>query len=237
MPPAVQRHRPLADEVQSVLASLERLGDRRIREQMEPRFGIVARDAFGVRMNDMQQLAKRLGRNHALALALWETGNYEARIMVAYLAEPERVTPAQMDRWCRDFDNWAVCDTLCLHLFDRVPHAFRKVAPWSRGRGEFVKRAAFALLAALALHDKRADDEFFARCLPLAERAASDGRNFVKKGVSWALRAIGRRSPGLHTTSVELAQRLAASPEISARWVGRDVLRDLAKHKARQDKA
>jgi 3-methyladenine DNA glycosylase AlkD len=135
-----------------------------------------------------------------------------------------------MDRWCRDFDNWAICDTTCFHLFDRTPHAWRKVEQWARRRDEFVRRAAFALLASLALHDKRAADEPFVRCLPLIERAAGDERNFVRKGVSWALRSIGRRNLGLNTAAVALALRLSASGEPAARWVGKDALRDLTRN-------
>jgi 3-methyladenine DNA glycosylase AlkD len=139
--------------------------------------------------------------------------------------EPSRVTPAQMDRWCRDFDSWAIGDTVCFHLFDKTPHAFRKVVEWSASREEFVKRAAFALLASVALHDKEAEDERFARCLPLVEAAAADERNFVKKGVSWALRSIARRSPGLRAAARAVARRLSTSRNPAARWVGKDALR------------
>src|SRR5262245_25158150 len=145
----------------------------------------------------------------------------------ACVDEPERVTPGQMDGWCCDFDNWGICDTVCFHLFDRTPHAFRKVSQWAGRREEFVKRAAFALLACLALHDKRTGDEQFARCLPLVERAATDERNFVKKGVSWALRGIGRRSRDLNKASVALSEKLCDSESAAARWVGRDALKEL----------
>src|SRR5262249_19822413 len=132
----------------------------------------------------------------------------------------------------RDFDNWAICDTVCFHLFDRTPHAWRKVAAWSRRKDEFVKRAAFALLASLALHDKRAGDEPFLKSLPLVERPAADDRNFVKKSVSWALRAVGERSPTLHEAALRLAGRLTASTQPPARWVGKDALRQLAKRRS-----
>jgi 3-methyladenine DNA glycosylase AlkD len=148
-------------------------------------------------------------------------------MMTPFVDEPARVTPAQMDRWAKDFDNWAVCDALCFHLFDRTPHAWRKIEKWSRSREEFVRRAAFALLASVALHDKTAADAPFLKALPLVERAASDDRNFVKKGVSWALRGIGRRNAALNAAAVKLARRLAESTEPSARWVGRDALREL----------
>jgi 3-methyladenine DNA glycosylase AlkD len=196
---------------------------------MLKRYGIVAPKAYGVPMGAIQRLAKSLGRDHDLALALWSSGWYEARLLAAYVDQPERVSSAQMDRWAKDFDNWGVCDTLCFCLFDRTPHAWRKVDQWAGRRDEFVRRAAFALLASLALHDKQTDDAPFLATLPLIERAAADERNFVKKGVSWALRSVGRRSAALRAASVELARRLAASKQPAERWVGKDALRDLAK--------
>jgi 3-methyladenine DNA glycosylase AlkD len=210
-----------------VLATLKRLGNPRFRAEMETRYGIVTKDAFGVRMNEMQRVAKQLGRNHALALALWETGNYEARTVAAFVAEPERVTPALMDRWCRDFDNWAICDTVCFKLFDQLPPAFGRVEAWANRKDEFQKRAAFALLASLALHNEDAGDQVFKDMLPLIEAAATDERNFVKKGVSWALRAIGGRSASLKSAATTLARKLAASEGSAARWIGKDALRSL----------
>jgi 3-methyladenine DNA glycosylase AlkD len=141
----------------------------------------------------MQQLAKE-----SVAItnsrSAWATGFYEARMMAAFVDEPLRVTAAQMDRWCSDFDNWGIVDTVCFKLFDQTPHAWKKVLQWSTRRDEFQKRAAFALLACLGVHDKEATNEQFLACLPLIEEASTDGRNFVKKGVSWALRVIGRRN-------------------------------------------
>lgn len=160
-------------DAQSVLATLKRLGNPRFREEMETRYGIVTKDAFGVRMNEMQRVAKQLGRNHALALALWETGNYEARMVAAFVAEPERVTPALMDRWCRDFDNWAICDTVCFKLFDQLPHAFGRVEAWANRNDEFQKRAAFALLASLALHNE--DERENLRLVGLSRRRLGHG--------------------------------------------------------------
>jgi 3-methyladenine DNA glycosylase AlkD len=216
----------ISKQVQSALAALAALGTKRDLENL-PRFGITAKDALGVSMAKIQKLAKTLGPNHELACALWDTGCYEARLLTAYVAEPARVTPLQMDRWCKDFDNWAVCDTLCFHLFDRVPHAWDKIRKWSNQRPEFVKRSAFALMASIAGHDKRAGDELFLEGLSLIERAANDERNFVKKAVSWALRRIGRRNQTLHRACVELAARLAASPDATERWIGRDAHKEL----------
>ena len=212
--------------VDEALRWLEQHGTKKNRDGMA-RYGIVAPKVFGVSMATMQSLAKKLGRDHDLALALWDTGWYEARMLAAFVDEPALVTAPQMDRWAKDFDNWAVCDTLCFKLFDRTPHAWKKVEQWSKRRDEFVKRAAFALLAGLALHQKKAPDAPFLESLKIIEREASDERNFVKKGVSWALRSIGHRSSELHSASVALAERLAKSDDRTERWVGKDVLRDL----------
>jgi 3-methyladenine DNA glycosylase AlkD len=192
------------------------------------RFAIPNHDALGVRMGDIQKLGRQLGRDHALALALWKTGVYEARMLCAYVDEPARVTPAQMDRQARAFDNWAICDTLCFALWVQTPHAFAKIRQWATHRDEFVKRAAFALLASVALKDKTATDAQFLGCLPLIERAAIDERNFVKKGVNWALRGIGERSIVLNKAAVALARKLAASDSSAPRWNGKDALRQLA---------
>jgi len=215
-------------EVKSVLDWLEERSTPQDRANLT-RFGITAGKAFGVSVSNIQVLAKIIGRNHALAAALWETGWYEARMLTSFVDEPSLVTPEQMDHWCRDFDNWGICDTLCFHLFDRTQHAWAKVHEWSEDPGEFVKRAAFALLASLAGHDKKSGDAPFTASLLLIERAATDDRNFVKKGVSWALRRIGGRSPALHAASVLFARRLADSTQAAPRWVGRDALRDLTR--------
>jgi len=215
-----------SERVNQVLRWLARRGSKRNRDGMA-RYAIRAPKVFGVSMATMQSLAKRLGRDHDLAVALWKTGWYEARILTAFVDDPGRVTAAQMDRWVKAFDNWAICDTICFHLFDKTPHAWRKVDQWSRRREEFVKRAGFALIASLAVHDKQCPDAPFERSLRLIERAASDDRNFVKKAVSWALRTTGRRNRRLHAKAVRTARRLAASPLPSSRWIGKDAYREL----------
>jgi len=219
---------PAEASAQACLATLKKLSTKKDYGNLK-RFGIVATKAFGVSMANIQKAAKPLGRNHSLAEALWKTGWYEARMLASLVDEPERVTPAQMDRWCRDFDNWGICDTVCFKLFDQSPHALTKVRQWSASKEEFVKRGAFALLASVALHDKSAPDAAFLRTLPLIERAATDERHFVKKGVSWALRAIGHRSPKLRTAAIETGERLAAAADPTARWIGRDTLKDLGR--------
>ena len=212
--------------VDDVVRELERRATKDARASLA-RYAIPSERAFGVPMREVQALARQVGRDHALAGQLWTTGWYEARLLAAYMDEPDRVTPAQMDRWCRDFDNWAVCDTVCFALFDRTPHAWAKVTRWARGRQEYVKRAAFALLWGLTVHDKQAGDEPFLAGLGLIAHAATDERPYVKKAVNMALRATGKRSPVLHAAAMDVARRLAASEAATARWVGKDALREL----------
>lgn len=214
------------EQVQSALTWLKRNGTKKGRDGMA-RYAITSDKAFGVSVSSIQKLAKQLGRSHELALALWGTGWYEARMLTAYVDEPARVTPAQMDRWSKDFDNWAIVDTLCFALWDRTPHAWAKVAQWSAKREEFIKRAAFAMLWSLAMHDKQAGNKQFVEGLALIERAAADERNFVKKAVNMALRAVGKRNAALNQAAIAVARRLAESPEATPRWVGKDALREL----------
>jgi 3-methyladenine DNA glycosylase AlkD len=229
-----KRNEPRATEtVEAVVSALKRMGSEPTRQGMA-RYAIPSDRAFGVPVGELRAFAKRLGPSHALAAALWESGWYEARMLACFVDEPALVTPAQMDRWCRDFDNWAICDTACFHLFDRTPHAFDRIAAWSKRRPEFVRRGAFALLASVALHDKQSGDEPFLRTLPLIEAAASDERNFVKKAVSWALRGVGGRNLELSLAALALGERLAASVEPTERWVGKDVLRELSKPAAQR---
>jgi 3-methyladenine DNA glycosylase AlkD len=215
----------------SAIAALRRRGSAKNVAGMA-RYGITSGgEVLGVSVADIRALAKTLGRDHALADALWKTGIYEARMLACFVAEPARVTPAQMDRWCKGFDNWAVCDTACFHLFDKTPHALKKIAEWSKRKPEFERRAAFALYASVALHRKDIDDSALKKLLPLIARAADDERNFVKKAVSWALRGVGGRRPKLLPACLALARQLAASDDRTERWIGKDALRDLSRRR------
>jgi len=215
-----------------VLAWLKKQGTRRTVDGMA-RYGIVAQRAFGVPMGTLLSLKKQLGKDHALAAALWASGWYEARLLAALVGDPERVTRRQMNAWAAGFENWADCDTVCFQLFDRTPFAWEKARQWAASPREFVRRAGFVLMACLALHDKTASDRPFLAFLPLIERGARDERNFVKKGVSWALRSIGRRNLALNAAALAVAKRLALSPDAAPRWVGKDALRELASPKVR----
>ncbi len=216
----------LEEQVRSALAWLKSHSSEATLEGMA-RYAIPSDHAYGVAMKDIKTLGKTLGCNHALAVALWETAVYEARMLASFVGDPKQLTAAQMDRWCRDFDNWAFCDAMSFNLFDRSPHAWAKVTQWSSRRNEFEKRTAFALLWSLTVHDKKSGDDPFLLGLSLIEREAADERNFVKKAVNMALRAIGKRNRALNVAAVAVAQRLASSPDATARWVGRDALREL----------
>jgi 3-methyladenine DNA glycosylase AlkD len=215
----------LDDQVNVAITKLRKLSSKSTRDGMA-RYGLPSANALGVPVGKIQNLGKELGRDHELAEALWQTGIYEARMLAAFVDEPELVTPTQMDRWCKDFDNWGIVDTVCFKLFDQTPHAWKKVVQWSRRSAEFEKRAAFALLACLGVHDKEATNEQFLQCLPLIKKAATDERNFVKKGVSWALRVVGRRNVELNQACVELAEELAASDNAASRSLGKEALRE-----------
>ena len=191
------------------------------------RYGLPTDKAFGLSVATIQAYAKTLGRDHDLARELWKTGWTDARMLAAFVGEPDRVTAPEMDRWCRDFDSWGIVDTVCFKLWDQSPHAWTKAAQWTTRKPEFEKRAGFVLMACLAAHDKIAKDASFLKFLPLIEKGASDERNFVKKGVSWALRHIGHRNAKLHAAAVKTANRLANSDDRAERWVGKDALRDL----------
>jgi 3-methyladenine DNA glycosylase AlkD len=221
-----------------MVAELRHKGTKKARDGMA-RFAIPSDKAVGVTVADLQKLAKQIRKEqheqrHDLAEALWQSDVYEARMLATLIDDPAQVTPAQMDRWCKDFDNWAICDTACFHLFDRTPHAWKKVKQWSSRKPEFEKRAAFAVLWGLTVHDKQADDERFAQSLPLIENAANDERNFVKKAVNMALRAIGKRSQSLNTAAIAVAEQLAASTNATSRWIGKDAIRELRSESLRR---
>ena len=196
--------------------------------QMGPRYGIHAEEALGVPMAAMKRIARDLGRDHALAAELWVTGIYEARIVAALVEEPTLVTAEQMDSWCADFDNWALCDTVCFSLFDRAPDAWSRLEPWARDDREFVRRASFALLWSLALHDTSAADALFVGGLALVEEYAADDRPLVTKSMSMSLRAVARRNSSLQGAVRATAARLAEADSGPAQRVGRTALREMS---------
>src|SRR5208283_439593 len=192
------------------------------------RFGIVAKKVYGGWSTPgLKKLAREIGRNHALAQELWASEIFEARALATLIDEPAKVTKRQMDRWAKDFDNWAVCDGACLNVFRYTRFAHEKCVEWSARREEFVKRAAFALMAGLAVADKAASDEAFLRFLPLIKRAAMDERNMVKKGVNWALRQIGKRNARLNGAALSACREIHRLDSRAARWIASDARREL----------
>jgi 3-methyladenine DNA glycosylase AlkD len=191
------------------------------------RFGISGGRRLGVSVPDIRAVAREIGRDHRLALALWKTGIVEARQVAAMIDDPRLVTEKQMETWVADFDSWDVCDGVCLNLFENTSLVWKKIREWAKRDEEFVKRASFALIAGRAWHDKTAPDGRFLALFPLLERAATDERNFVRKAVNWALRNIGKRNPKLNRAAIRLARRLQQSGSRSARWIAVDAIREL----------
>ncbi len=229
----------------TLLAELEALGSERARAGMA-RYDINVDSAFGVSIYELRKIAERLGVDHHLALALWKSGNHEARLLACFVDDPAEVTAAQMESWAADFDSWDLCDQATTSLFDLTAHAWDKAAQWAVRSDEWIKRGGFTLMAGLAVHDKAATDDAFERLFPLIERGAFDERNFVKKAVNWALRNIGKRNLALHQAAIDVAERLrdAANRQAggprggdakarAARWVATDALRELRSDKAR----
>jgi 3-methyladenine DNA glycosylase AlkD len=198
------------------------------------RFGINPKNTYGVSIPDLRRIAKELGRNHVLALQLWGSGIHEARILASMIDDPQKVTSTQMERWVRDFDSWDVCDQCCRNLFDKTAIARTKVIEWSSRKEEFVKRAAFALMAALAAHDKTADNAQFKRFLKIISVQSNDERNFVKKAVNWALRQIGKRNSDLNEAAIAAAKEIQEHPSKAARWIASDALRELTSQAVQQ---
>jgi 3-methyladenine DNA glycosylase AlkD len=226
MKKAAKKPEPEAVDVDSVLAELRHLGSEKDRAGMA-RFGIKTERAFGVSIAAIRPLARRYRRNHALAAALWASGYHEARLLAALIDDPKQVTSKQMDAWAADFDSWDLCDQACLKLFVKTPFVDQKIPRWAKDKREFVRRAGFALLASLAVHGKDVPDSAFREHLKLIEAASTDERNFVRKAVNWALRQVGKRSASLHKPALALAKRLAESSDKTARWIGKNAVKEL----------
>jgi 3-methyladenine DNA glycosylase AlkD len=191
------------------------------------RFGVRAKNIYGVSIPHLRRMAKRIGKNHSLAQKLWTSGIHEARILAGMVDDPEKVTERQMERWVKDFGSWDVCDQCCNNLFYRTQYAHQKALQWSGRKEEFVKRAGFVMMAVLAVHDKEKSDNAFTQYFPIIRKEAKDERNFVKKAVNWALRQIGKRSLRLNELAIKTAEEIRKIDSISAKWIASDALREL----------
>jgi 3-methyladenine DNA glycosylase AlkD len=214
----------------SILNRLKKLGSKKDREGMS-RYGINTGTAYGVSVYKVREIAKEIGTNHTLAFELWKTNIHEARLLAGFIADPEQATGELLETWVSDFNSWDLCDQVCSNFFDRTKFAYAKAKAWTKRDEEFVKRAGFVLMAALSVHDKKADDRKFEAFLPTIYREARDERNFVKKAVNWALRQIGKRNEYLNKRAIETAYRIAELESKAARWIAKDALRELESDK------
>lgn len=220
----------MADSYDVIMAELKSMANPHNVEGMA-RFGINAENTLGISVVAVRRLAKPYRKDHELALRLWKSGIHEARILATVIDDPKQVTPHQMEAWAADFNSWDVVDQACINLFAKTPHAYDKVRSWAKRDEEFVKRAAFSLIATLAVHDKKASNQDLELFYQTIRDGAADDRNFVKKAVNWALRQIGKRNRALHASALKLAEELAASDSKSARWVGKDAVKELSSEK------
>jgi len=198
------------------------------------RFGITPDGSYGVCMPVLEDISRRVGKDHDLAERLWSTGIREAMIVASLIDDSKFVTEDQMDRWVRDFRSWDICDGCCLHLFADAEPGRKKAVEWTRSRSEFVKRAGYVIIAVLAVHDKRGGDDTFRSFFPLIVRGSTDERNYVKKAVNWALRQIGKRNLRLNREAVAVARRIQRLDSKAARWIAADALRELRSEKVQE---
>ena len=213
----------------SVEKVLKKLQAKARPDQLEGmvRYGMAAERRLGVSVPEMRKIAREYGKDHKLALELWKTGISEAKIVATMIDEPEKVTEEQMEDWVKDINSWDICDQVCMNLFEKTPLAWKKILDWSKREEKFVKRAAFALTACLAWHDKEAEDEKFIELFPAIKRGATDERNFVKKAVNWALRNIGKRNQKLNKAAVKAAKEIQRIDAKAARWIASNAIREL----------
>lgn len=223
----------MAITVDQVLDLLKSKADPSSLEKMS-RFGIETDQRLGLSVPDIRAIARKIGSNHQFALDLWKTEIKEARLLAGMIEVASEVTEQQLEDWAADFDSWDVCDLVCNDLIKSTSFAWKKVHEWSKREEEYVKRAAFALLASLSIHDKQTDDQKFVNTFPLIRSAATDSRNFVKKAVNWALRNIGKRNLALNKKAIELAEDLLVMGDPTATWNARDTLRELRSEKVQK---
>lgn len=217
-------------EYEEILSKLHKLANQENVKGMA-RFGIASKNNLGISIYQLRPLARHIGTNHTLALQLWDSTIHDARLLACFIDDPTEVTDDQMDRWAEDFDSWDICDQACTSLFDRSPLAYQKAFQWADHEKEFVKRAAFCLIAGLAVHDNTATNQVFERFFPLIITQAVDERNYVKKAVNWALRNIGKRNLALNTAALRTAKEIQKIDSPSARWIASDAIRELTSSK------
>lgn len=214
-------------KLEDVIKRLEGLADPdKVRLKRE-KFGISADSSLGIYHKDLKVIANELGQNNELAIQLFETGIYEARILCSKMFKPADITEDLMEAWVKIFSNWEICDSFCMGLFAKSVFARQKILEWTLREPEFEKRAGFVIIAAYCMADKHADNDVFRQFLPLIEREAIDDRLYVKKAVNWALRNIGKRNVDLNIDAINVSKKLSGFESKSAKWVGNNALREL----------
>ena len=198
------------------------------------KFGITPKKTYGVSIPVLRKMAKEIGKDHKLALQLWDIDIRETRILASMIDEPDLVTEEQMEKWVRDFDCWEVCDQVCQNLFTYTKFAYKKAVEWSKRDEEFIKRAGFALMAWLAFKDKGADDVKFEKFLSVIKKESTDDRNYVKKAVNWVLRQIGKRNLNLNKKAIEVTKEIQKINSKTAKWIARDAIRELTSEKTQE---
>ncbi|GAB4367109.1 MAG: DNA alkylation repair protein [Calditrichia bacterium] len=213
-------------EYEQIINELHRLSRPESKAGMA-QYGIQVDKALGISIPELRNIARRVGKNHELALRLWDSEWHEARILATMIADPEQLSETLTEKWAMDLNSWDLCDQFCNNLLRKTAFAHRKALEWSGRPEEFVKRAGFVLMAVLAVHDKKSKDPVFTNFFPLIEREAFDNRNFVKKAVNWALRQIGKRNAALNREAIRTAQKIAKRENPAGRWIAQDALREL----------
>lgn len=224
---------PIQSELKLVMDMLRDTADPAQLEGMA-RFGIETNQRLGISIPDLRRIARDIAPSHELALELWETGNQEARILASMVDIPEEARNEQLESWVKDFNSWDICDQVCDNLIEHTRFAWDKIHEWHAREEEFVKRAAYVLIACKAWHDRQADDQRFIDLFPLIKAGATDTRNFVRKAVNWAIRNIGKRNPALNRASIALSRELLEMDDRTARWIAGDALRELQSEKIQQ---
>jgi len=215
-------------DYKEIIKKLESLKNPKNVEGMA-RFGIRPdTKVLGIPIPETRRLAKQIGKNHELALKLWDSKIHEARILAGYIEEADKITQKQFEKWVKGFDSWDVVDQVCSSVLDRVSFVEKKIFELSERKEEFVKRTAFTLICCLAVHDKKMPDKEFVKFFPIIKKAAVDERNFVKKSVNWALRQIGKRNKALNKKALALAKEIKKIDSKSAKWIANNAISELA---------
>jgi 3-methyladenine DNA glycosylase AlkD len=213
-------------EYDEILEKLKSLSNPKNVEGMA-RFGINPKNTYGVSIPNLRKIAKEIGENHNIAQQLWKSNIHEAKILASMVDDSKMITEKQMEDWVKDFDSWDVCDQVCMNLFDKTKFAYNKINEWSKRNDEFIKRAGFALIVCMAVHNKDIEDKDFIKLLSIIKRESTDDRNFVKKAVNWALRQIGKRNINLNKETIKTAKEIQKIDSKTAKWIASDALKEL----------